>query len=192
LRLNLGCGPNREPGWVNIDAFDKGADLHLDLREDLPFADGSVDVIYSEHFFEHLDYPRDVVHLLSEARRVLMPGGLFSVGVPRIENALGDYASGRTDWFDKTRGISHPDWCNTRAHQINYLFRQAGEHLYAYDFETLSVVLREAGFIDLVERDWTAGLDAETRKGSLYIDAINPTRDPARAGSRAIAQMATG
>jgi len=42
LQLNLGCGPNYKPGWVNIDLFDSTADLMLDLREPLPFADGSV------------------------------------------------------------------------------------------------------------------------------------------------------
>jgi hypothetical protein len=33
LKLNLGCGPNRKPGWVNIDLFHSAADLQLDLRE---------------------------------------------------------------------------------------------------------------------------------------------------------------
>ena len=38
-KVNLGCGPNPKPGWINIDLFDPGADLRLDLREKWPFAD---------------------------------------------------------------------------------------------------------------------------------------------------------
>src|SRR6266849_4866150 len=81
LKLNLGCGPNLKEGWVNID-LSESADLHLDLREDLPFTGESVSFIYSEHFFEHLAYPDEARRFLKEAFRVLEPGGLFSVGVP--------------------------------------------------------------------------------------------------------------
>ena len=42
LKLNLGCGPNSKPGWLNINLFHSGADLQLDLRERWPFPDGSV------------------------------------------------------------------------------------------------------------------------------------------------------
>src|SRR5712671_6346087 len=54
LRLNLGSGFQAKTGWVNIDLGDR-ADLALDLRQPLPFADNSATAIYSEHFFEHLD-----------------------------------------------------------------------------------------------------------------------------------------
>jgi hypothetical protein len=53
LRLNLGCGSDIRVGSINIDLLSKEADLHLDLRESLPFRDDSVSVIYGEHCFEH-------------------------------------------------------------------------------------------------------------------------------------------
>src|SRR5690349_15317956 len=56
LRLNLGSGCRSRPGFVNVDLHDD-ADLRVDLRERLPFADDAAEAIYSEHFFEHLDYP---------------------------------------------------------------------------------------------------------------------------------------
>lgn len=173
LRLNLGCGPNVKAGWVNIDQAAPGA-LPLDLREDLPFPDGSVDWIYSEHFFEHLEYPREVRHLLAEARRVLVPDGRLTIGVPRVENALRDYASGSDAWFALMREGIHPAWCNTRMHNINYLFRQEGEHQYAYDFETLATVLRESGFEGSHEREWDAATDDERRKGTMYVESRRP------------------
>ena len=45
-KLNLGCGPKVKPGWLNIDAH-PDADFALDLRESLPFADESCEMIYS-------------------------------------------------------------------------------------------------------------------------------------------------
>jgi len=56
LRLNVGCGKNIKQGWINID-LSKEADLQLDVREPLPFASESASMVYSEHFFEHLEYP---------------------------------------------------------------------------------------------------------------------------------------
>lgn len=65
LELNLGCGPNRKQGWLNIDIFDRGADLRLDLREPWPFLEYSVSFIYSEHSFEHFDFFRgSATHLV--------------------------------------------------------------------------------------------------------------------------------
>jgi predicted SAM-dependent methyltransferase len=61
-------------GWINID-IDERADLQLDLRANLPFPDNSVSFIYSEHFFEHLEYPRDTSTFLKESLRVLIPKG---------------------------------------------------------------------------------------------------------------------
>src|SRR5262245_40369277 len=46
-----------KPGWVNIDLV-ACADLQLDMREAMPLPDKCAQMIYSEHFFEHIDYPR--------------------------------------------------------------------------------------------------------------------------------------
>jgi predicted SAM-dependent methyltransferase len=183
LKLHLGCGGNCKPGWVNIDISlvklpigPRNPDLWLDLREDLPFPDGSASVIYSEHFFEHLDYPRDVKHLLREAMRVLEPRGLFSVGVPDTAYALESYVYGNEEFFRVTRERKwHPAWCRTWMHQINYHFWQDGEHKWQYDFETLAQVLADAGFVDVVQRPFDPSLDSEYRRwGTLYADARKP------------------
>ena len=74
LKLHVGCGPKLKQGWINVDLVD-GADIALDLRRPLPFADGSCEIVYAEHFFEHLDYPNDADAFLSECHRVLRRGG---------------------------------------------------------------------------------------------------------------------
>jgi|SRR5712672_1624071 hypothetical protein len=64
IKLNIGCGPNRKPSWVNIDLL-PDVDVSLDIREPMPFPDNSVTIVYSEHFFEHLDYPSPAKQLLN-------------------------------------------------------------------------------------------------------------------------------
>ena len=143
LNLNLGSGSNSKPGWLNIDLYDPGADLQLDLREPWPFPDGSVSHIYSEHVFEHLDFQDEVPHFLSESFRVLRIGGLFDVGVPDTEWPLGAWGNPNHEYWPFAKAIL-PQWCETHLDLINYHFRQDklhGEHKYAWDEETLARTL---------------------------------------------------
>ena len=175
LKLHLACGRNIKRGWVNIDLFARRADLRIDLREPFPFDDGSVSVIYSEHFFEHLEYPGEVGHLLKESLRVLQPGGLFSVAVPDAAPLLNAYADDDRETFRIYRELWHPKWCDTHLHQVNYHFRQGKEHKYAYDFETLALILKTAGYDPVAKRGFDARLDSASRRiGSLYVEAGKP------------------
>jgi SAM-dependent methyltransferase len=91
--LDIGCGNGRfvffqRPGCGELVGIDAGAHFApeprgtVDLaRGDvrlLPFADGSFDKAYSLDVLEHLT-EEGVVRMLSEARRVLRPGGKFFV-----------------------------------------------------------------------------------------------------------------
>jgi predicted SAM-dependent methyltransferase len=179
-KLNLGCGENVKTGWVNIDLFRDDADLRLDLREPLPFSSDSVAFIYSEHVFEHLAYPcihdsmgwtlespgapSEAVQLLREAHRVLIPGGVFSVGVPDAERTVVRYARGEFEGWG-------PPWVDTPMHFVNYIFRQGRQHKYAYDAETLGRLLMAAGFVDVRRRAFDPELDSQHRlKETLYME----------------------
>jgi predicted SAM-dependent methyltransferase len=176
LRLNLGCGPNYKPGWVNIDLINRRADLALDLREEWPFAPGVVAILYAEHFFEHLDHPGDTAHFLKEAMRVLRPGGLLSIGVPDTAWVLRAYHDESDDYWSLVRENWHPPTCLTRIDHINYHFRQDGEHRYAWDAETLVSVIASAGFYNVRQRQYDVTVDSPERKlGTVYVDAQKPT-----------------
>src|ERR1700756_1402270 len=132
-KLHLGCGPNRKDGWVNIDLFDSGADLRLDLREPWPFPDNSISYIYSEHVFEHFEFHLEVPRFLEQAFRVLEPGGSFDVVVPDTEEMLKAYGNPEAAYWASSATNWHPGWCQTQLDHVNYHFRQDGEHKYAWD-----------------------------------------------------------
>jgi len=174
-KLHLGCGPNHKAGWLNVD-LSGAADLKLDLREPLPFPDNRFSIIYNEHFFEHVDYPGPATDLLKQCLRVLKPGGVTRIGVPDTEWPLQEYCGVRNDdYFRIARQSWHPAWCTTPMEQINYHFRQDGEHRFAYDFETLQKILLQAGFVNVSRVDFDPAIDSESRKtGTLYVTANKP------------------
>ena len=175
LKLNLGCGPNPKPGWVNIDLWHPAADLQLDLREPWPFPDGRVSYVYSEHVFEHFKFHDEVPHFLAESKRVLCPGGIFDVGVPDTEWPIRAYGNPQQDYWRMAEAGWHPAWCETPLDHINYHFRQDGEHQYAWDTTTLERSLRKAGFVSIRRREFESNLDTESRRvGTLYMRAIKP------------------
>lgn len=181
LKLNIGCGFNHKPGWVNIDLA-PNVDLCLDLREKIPLPTHSCTIIYSEHFLEHLEYS-DARRFIVDCHRLLAPGGCFSVGVPDTLWPLREYAGlGDGEWFQFAKDLWHPKSCHTKLEHINQHFRQYSDdapeydyHRYAYDFETLSRLLEDCGYGQIKQREFDPKLDSEHRKlGTLYVEAFTP------------------
>jgi SAM-dependent methyltransferase len=93
LRLNLGCGPNVVPGWVNMDIRPVPGAIQGDLRSGLPLPDAGVDCIAAIHLIQDLPYP-DIAPALAEMRRVLKPGGTLRLAVPDLDRAIRAYLAG--------------------------------------------------------------------------------------------------
>lgn len=175
-KINLGSGDACKPGFINTDLC-AGADVVVDLRRPLPFEDACCDLIFSEHCFEHFDYPHAIGALLKECYRVLKPGGRLTFSVPLTEWPVSDYASGDdAPYFRTCRELGWHSGCTTRMEHINDHFRQGGDHRFAYDEETALKLLRELGFVQARGRDFDPALDSEHRRvGSLFIDAYKPS-----------------
>jgi predicted SAM-dependent methyltransferase len=172
IKLNIGCGPNRKEGWVNVDILDPAADLQLDLRERWPFPESSASYIYSEHVLEHFDFCVEVPHFLAEARRVLEPGGVLDIVVPDTEKPLKAYGDPNASYWSVASDNNWHPGCRTQLERINYHFPQNGEHKYAWDSETLASVLCATGFTDVTRREFNPHLD--TRPLSLCMLARRP------------------
>ncbi len=103
MRLNLGCGPILLDGHLNLDVEAVAPDgerfRRCDVRQGLPFPDGSVESINASHFLEHLTLP-EARALLVECWRVLEPGGAIRVAVPDLRRLLDHYRQRRMDAFE--------------------------------------------------------------------------------------------
>lgn len=83
--LELGCGPNKKAGRLGIDIIDfPCVDIVTDLNLGFKFLpDSSVDEIYSNSFFEHVN---DLGYFIEEIVRILKPSGKCFLFVPHFSN----------------------------------------------------------------------------------------------------------
>ena len=161
-----------------------GVNCVHDCRYGLPFPDGSVRGIFSEHFFEHLDYIDDAPAFLDECRRVMTRDGVLRLVVPDAGRYLHAYAQGGWDGLTTLRPLrdGHVDAYygtvyETPMEVINAVFRQGVEHKYAYDLETLVCLLERHGFMasqcQFGSSDTSEMVldSAERASESLYVEA---------------------
>jgi predicted O-linked N-acetylglucosamine transferase (SPINDLY family)/predicted SAM-dependent methyltransferase len=150
-KLHIG-GRGPAPGWELMNAREAAGVDHVGNANDLSrFADNSLDVIYSSHVLEHLDYQDEIARTLKDWLRALKPGGLVQISVPDLAvlaRLLGDNRLDKAQRFQVMRMIF-------------------GGHTHAYDYhqtglteEFLSDFLQQAGFVQ-IERVRPFGLFAD-------------------------------
>lgn len=85
MKLNLGCGARKRPGWHNVDIEaacepDEVVDLE---RTPWPWPDDSVDEVLMSHVLEHLGAATSVfLNIMRELHRVCRQGAIVHVHVP--------------------------------------------------------------------------------------------------------------
>jgi predicted SAM-dependent methyltransferase len=175
LRIHLGSGVSPKPGWVNVDLVGAKADLWWDVTRSLPFRDHQVDAVFHEHLLEHLSLEQGLA-LIRECRRVLKEDGTLRIVVPDCQGYLVSYAEGGT--FLEEAKPGRP----TSLLAASEVFLRHG-HRSAYDFETLSLLCREAGFAGVERSSYGGGRlqpcpDSEHRRWeSLYVEAVKRSRE---------------
>lgn len=131
--LNLGCGVNTSPEFINIDTVPfLRTHMVLDIQDLSIFPSNTVDMIYASHVIEHI--PRkNLEKTLSEWRRVLKVGGILRFGVPDFDKLVDIYnASGK-----ETESI------------INQLLGQDYDyerHCTIWNFKYAKKILKQVGF----------------------------------------------
>lgn len=179
LQLELGGGSNSKPGWINVDLSAKDS-LALDLRRLLPFPEGSVDSIYSEHVLEHFTYPEGFSNLLSECYRVLKPGGMFQAGIPDAGLAFRAYAASHATFYQQKYWSNvDPGSLKSPMDELNWLIYMGGVHHTMFDRQNIVMLLEEAGFADVGVRNFDPRLDSDFRKHqTMYVVARKPSGEP--------------
>lgn len=161
LRLvNFGAGTYRLDGWINAD-ISPSAEYYIDARQKLPFPDGTLDAVFSEHFLEHLEY-RDAIRWLTECYRCLQPGGIFRVSTPGLRQILEMYAGTSphvsteavtqrhflrfAPEIEATYGVNCPKHACIVA---NDKLRLWGGHKFIFDQGLLKTILGQLGFAEI-------------------------------------------
>ena len=159
LKLNLGCGGDLKPGWINVDLWLDSVDsrpegseavfINYDLRREIPLDDGSCALIYSSHFFEHLDY-EVALRQLRECYRLLKPNGTLRISLPDFKGACRAYLNNDADYFSLVdTNVFLPEVepdSLTLIDYLNFAAYQSGEHKRMYDEEKVVLLLKKIGF----------------------------------------------
>jgi predicted SAM-dependent methyltransferase len=141
VKLNLGCYDKQLPGFINVDIrADSNPDVVDDAFKLETFKEKSVDLIYSSHLFEHLNYEQ-ARKALSRWYDVLKPGGVLRIAVPDFEALAKRYA-----YTGNLREILH-SVCGSQKHPFDF-------HYCVYDEKYLTDLLSEAGFGEIKRYDW--------------------------------------
>lgn len=148
IKLNLGSGDIKFPGFINIDGK-----FGNDITK-LDYDDNSVDLIYASHVLEYFDQV-EVVDVLSEWYRVLKKGGIIRLAVPDFYELSQLYLKKKYKYINtptKKEILTETDGNIKIRDLIGPLFGRMemdGKMIYhktTYDFETLAQLLYQIGF----------------------------------------------
>ena len=159
VRVNLGCGPLKYEGWINVDFDEKyNPDVVADARA-LPFEDATIDELYSSHLLEHFGYEEPI---LEEWHRVLRPEGKITIVVPDIIGT----------WYAWKAGFA---WGAPLKFPIDLAYMNAavyGAHIISPDFVERNHTHKQIFIMDmLVERMRTLFPDA-VQLGKLELPGL--------------------
>jgi predicted SAM-dependent methyltransferase len=189
LRISVGSSGAHVPGWISadIERDRDGRCLRMDATEPWPFRDGAAEAIVLEHVLEHID-PDEAPGVLSEAFRVLAPGGVVRTSLPGLDGLVQAFLDRDPEVLEAHR--RHGYQARTHGDMLNnYAYMWGHRHL--WDFESLRVRLEDAGFRDVEQASFGVsrhpvmqGIDqhdpAPLGALVLCVDAVKPpVSDPA-------------
>ena len=174
VKLHLGSGTNVLKGWDNLDIEKREGAIYCDLTKDLPYADNSVDLIFSEHVIEHFQ-KLDGSHLIEECFRVLKPGGGFRIGWPDLARLMKAYMLRQQKYKKYVTPAIETHLFNTWDEMFSdCLF--SWEHRYAYTANHMRMILQKTGFKDVhkkqfMKSDYGILQDVRNDPATTYLEA---------------------
>ncbi|MFX1371737.1 MAG: hypothetical protein ACFFCE_07740 [Promethearchaeota archaeon] len=138
MKLNIGCGKQFEPEYINIDLYE---DLIADKKMsavNLEFEDFSCQEIKAIHLIEHLGLYQSI-YALSEFFRVLEPKGELILETPDLEKAFRTYLN--SDYERKKDILS---WIYGLPHE-------GLEHKFCFPPQLLQEILEKIGFENVIQ-----------------------------------------
>lgn len=83
-KLNIGCGFNKKPGYINIDKMAEcKPDQQVDLEKPWPFEDSTIHEVLANHVLEHVgETTASFLFVIKELYRVCANEALVKIQVP--------------------------------------------------------------------------------------------------------------
>jgi len=145
MKLNLGCGTDIKPGYINIDVRKTVESVVVcDLTKPLPFLPASVEEIFACDILEHMSF-RLIQTVLKDWFRVLQPGGKLFIQSPHLFSMC-TFALSAKSVQEREKAIAR--FFGGQNYPEN-------THMTAIDEVVISHQLKEAGFSN--EMEFTAG-----------------------------------
>jgi predicted SAM-dependent methyltransferase len=146
LRIHVGAGPKRLPGWINTD-IDRKADFYLDVLQPWPVPRGTVSHIFADNVVEHLTLEANRA-FLANAIASMAPGGTIRLTTPDVEATARLYLTDPDPLMERHRrhgyDVTYP------VDLLRILFATSGHHLgYPFDEASLRAELIGAGFVEI-------------------------------------------
>lgn len=85
IRLDIGCGANKQKGWVGLDIRPlDGVDIVWNVTDfPWPLPDGCVLIAFASHLVEHIPpHNFGFIKFMDEVWRVMKVGGEFAIATP--------------------------------------------------------------------------------------------------------------
>lgn len=177
--LNLGCGSNILPNWLNCDGSPCPDAVFMDCTKNFPLPSGSFDHVFAEHLIEHMELPA-IEAFLQECHRILKPGGTIRLVTPNLDTFIQMMMapqSGQTqkyiEWHKNRCAYAFPA---SPVRAINSIFQEHG-HKFIMNESFMTELLIRAGFFDA--RSYAVGKSRLTalcgidKHGSIIGEEIN-------------------
>jgi len=143
VKVHLGCGNVRIPGFIHIDQMPTDATDYVAAVDNLyMLADGCASLIYASHVLEYFDR-NEAVRILREWRRALEWGGTLRLAVPNLPDLMWWYQQGHP-----IESILGPLYGRLRTDR-GYIY-----HRTCYDLDSLEALLRKCGFDRVRNWNW--------------------------------------
>lgn len=145
MKLNIGCGSRRLPGYVGVDAVAREAADIVANADALPMGDGCADEVMAIHLVEHF-YEWELPAVFSEWARVLRPGGLLVLELPDLRRCARNIVEGAVE--RKPGQLTLWGIFGDPTTKDPFMMHKSG-----WWFSRLEPVVRAAGFGAIVEKD---------------------------------------
>lgn len=147
VRLHLGCGTVKLSGWINVDgdymSHDPEVAIH-NITQRFPLEDNTVDQILTVHVIEHLSR-QFVMPMFQEFYRICRPGGSVAMEWPDLLKMCQEVVNNPDCFWTHDKRLTKRTLSGIYGDSARYP-DPVMLHKWGYSAESMSRLLREAGF----------------------------------------------